>query len=514
MGAVPSRAADDAMTQIADGATVVVVGSGGGINEPSALLRALEARFLGTGHPRDLTLYHANGLGSASGGGTDCFAHEGFVAKVYGSHWSWAPRLTRMAQEGRFETAVWPQGVLAQLLREAAGQRPGLWSPVGVGTYLDPSMPNQQRPGRQLLPIPVDVDGRRWLFYQAPSVDVTLIRATSADDKGNLTMEEEGVILEVLAAASAAKANGGRVVAQVKRRRPGVATPRDVRVPGCLVDDIVVEQMQRQSSSTELNLAFVGEVPVIPDPALPEEPARLLIAARAAQELRPGMLVNVGFGVGDAVPRVAMRTGLGDRVTFSIEQGPIGGIPAWGDDFGLMWNPTSIIDAPAVFDLYDSGYLDAAFLSFAEVDAEGNVNVTYFGDKLIGPGGFMNITRGARSIVFCGTTTARNLKVDVRDGMVHIIKEGSVSKFIPRCQQISFNADEARRRGQRVLYVTERAVFALAKRGIELVEVAAGIDVERDVLPALSFRPAVSDTLVHYPPGLIEQHMTRSEARR
>ncbi len=491
----PEVTAREAVAAIQDKATVVVVGSGGGVNEPYALLAALEERFLEEASPRELTLYHPNGLGDGHGGGTERFAHEGFVRRVYGSHWTWAPTLARMAAEGLFECAVWPQGILSQLLREAAGRRPGLLSEVGVGTYLDPDTPDQDRPGRQLLPEPHILSGRRWLWYPAPEVDVALIRATSADSAGNLTMEEEGVVLDVLAAASAAKARGGAVLAQVKRRKAEHADPRQVRVPGCLVDAVIVEPIQRQSAGTAYQAAFSGDAVKAVPRTLPNQLVRRVIAARAAQELAPGMLVNVGFGIADAVPLVAEASGFGASVTFSLEQGAMGGIPASGDDFGLMWNPTAILDAPAVFDLYDGGGLDLALVSFAQVDQRGNVNVSYFGGRLVGPGGFMNITRGARAVVFCGTMTTGDLRVDIGDGRLVIVNEGAVRKFVSRCDQITFSAEEARLRGQRVLYVTERGVFTLGRDGIELVEVARGLDAERDIVAAMGFRPRISPEL-------------------
>lgn len=493
----PQVSADEAVARVADGATVAVTGSGGGVNEPDVLLTALERRFVRSGTPRGIAVYHPNGLGSAAGGGTECLAHDGFVRRVYGSHWSWAPQLSARALRGEFEIAVWPQGVLSQLLREAAGRRPALLSPVGLGTYLDPETEGQQRPGRQILPTSVRWEGRRWLRYPAPRVDVALIRATTADPAGNLTMEEEGTILDVLAAASAAKAAGGLVLAQVRHRTAAPADPQRVRVPGALVDALVVNPEQRQSALTRFNPAYCGTDAIRLNPSLPEDAARLLIAVRAARELAPGMVVNVGFGVADGVPRLAVAEGWADSVTFSIEQGALGGVPAWGDDFGLMWHPAAILDAPAVFDLYDGGLLDATVVSFAQVDPAGNVNVSYFGGRLIGPGGFINITGGARTVVFCGALTTGGMKAEIRGGRLVIVNEGRTAKFVPRCDQITFSAADAVRRGQRVLYVTERAVFRLGPDGVELTEVAAGLDAVADIVPAMGFRPRISPVLRH-----------------
>jgi acyl CoA:acetate/3-ketoacid CoA transferase len=491
------RTAAEAIQAIVAGATVVVTGSGGRVNEPDLLLTALEERFLATGQPADLTLYHPNGMGDGQGGGTEHFAHPGFVRCVYGSHWSWAPRLSRMALDGAFETAVWPQGVLAQLLRESAAGRPGLLTHVGIGSSLDPRV-GGGRPGAR--PQVVQLDGRDWLYYPAPRVDVALIRATTADEAGNLSFEHEGVILDTLTAAQAAHSAGGIVIAQVKRLAcAGSLDPRLVRVPGYLVDAIVVAPEQRQSAATAYNPGYSGELRI----AVPDRPVdqleRRLIARRAALELRPGMVVNLGFGVADGVATVAAEEGIVDDITLSVEQGASGGIPAWDADFGLMWNPTAILDAPSQFDFYDGGGLDLAIVSFAQVDGWGNVNVSYFDGRLIGPGGFLNITQNATTVIFCGTFMAKGLHVDVRDGQLVVAREGTVPKFVERVDEITFSGAAARARGQAVLYVTERAVFRLGVQGLELIEVAPGIDVAVHILPHMAVQPALPARIARTP---------------
>ena len=486
------------MALLPSGATLVVTGSGGGVNEPSLLLAALEQRFCETGEPADLVLIHPNGLGDGEGGGTEAFAHPGFLRSAYGSHWSWAPELGRLAVSGAFELAVWPQGVLSQLLREAAARRPGLHTRIGLGTYLDERV-TTSRPGRQQLPELVERNGEDWLFYPAPTVDVAFVRASVADEDGNLTMEDEGVVLDVLGAAQAARAAGGIVIAQVKRCVPArTLDPRLVRVPGYLVDGVVVEADQRQSVATPYNAGYAGAAVV--DVAQREiaRGERLFIARRAARELRQGMVVNLGFGIADGVASVAADEGVADRLTFSVEQGSAGGVPAWGSDFGLMWNPTSLIDAPALFDFYDGGGIDLAIVSFAQVDATGDVNVSQFNGRLVGPGGFMNITQSAKAVVFCGTSTTKGQRVALRAGGLEIQQEGAIAKFVDRVEQVTWSAAEAIRRGQRVLYVTERAVFALTSEGIELVEIAPGLRVA-DVLAALEFEPRIVEPLAEIP---------------
>lgn len=481
-----------------DGATVVVTGSGGGVNEPRALLAALEQRFAATQAPSDLLLYHPNGLGDGAGGGTEVFAHPGFLRRAVGSHWSWAPKLSALALDGAFELAVWPQGVLSQLLREAAAHRPGILTRVGLGTYLDARV-QTARPGRQQLPELVERDGEDWLFYPAPHVDVALIRASAADEEGNLSMEDEGAVLDVLAGAQAAHTAGGIVLAQVRRKTAAHGLdPRFVRVPGYLVDAVVVVPEQRQSVAVTYNAGYAGASVVTVPPRDIGSGERVFIARRAARELAPGMVVNLGFGIADGVASVAAAEGVTDRLTFSVEQGSAGGVPAWDSDFGLMWNPTSFLDAPAVFDFYDGGGIDLAIVSFAQVDQAGDVNVSQFAGRLVGPGGFMNITQSAKAVVFCGTSRTKGQQVTAADGRLTVVKDGAIAKFVKRVDQVTWSAAEARRRGQHVLYISERAVFELTADGVELVEIAPGLELEQ-VLGAMEFRPRVSEQLAEIP---------------
>lgn len=491
--------AEEAVQLILTGATIAISGSGGGVNDPSAVLAALEQRFTSSGQPADLTVYHPSGMGDGRGGGTERFAHPGMLRMVYGSHWSWAPRLAAMAMTGAFEIAVWPQGILSQLLRESAAGRPGLLTQVGMDTYLDPRVKLTQ-PGKHVRPHLIQMNGHAWLYYLAPHIDVALIRATTADEAGNLSMEHEGVIMDALSVAQVAHCSGGLVIAQVKRlAKSGTLDARTIRVPGHLVDVIVVDPEQRQSFATYYNPSYSGEL-ATPLPArTAERLERQLIARRAALELRAGMVVNLGFGIADGVAITAAMENILDSVTFTIEQGASGGVPAWGTDFGLMWNPTSIIDAASQFDFYDGGGLDMAVVSFAQVDARGNVNVSYFDGHLIGPGGFINITRAARTVVFCGSMTARGLQVALKQGQLLIEREGAIPKFVEQVDEITFSAEQARARGQEVLYVTERAVFRLGTLGLELVELAPGIDLDAHVLAHMAFKPQVASPLSSIP---------------
>lgn len=504
-GRCPERlSADEAALRVPDGITLAISGSGGGVNEPGAVLAALERRFLDSGGPRDLILLHPNGLGDGHGGGTERFAHPGMVKRVYGSHWSWAPKLARMAAEGEIEAAIWPQGVLGQLLRAKTGKRPGLLTRVGEGTYLDPRTA-VDGVKRGILPRIVTLSGADWLHYDAPDIDVAIVRATTADADGNLSFEHEGAVLDALNAAQAAKVNGGLVIAQVKRfARAASLDPRRVRVPGYLIDIIVVEPDQRLSFEKADEPGMTGEIDTVIPPRHIDKPERRIIALRAADELRPGMLVNLGFGIADGVASLAAETGRDAGVTFSVEQGASGGVPAWGADFGLMWNARAFIEPASLFDFYDGGGLDLTVLSFAQIDRHGNVNVSRFGDRIVGPGGFMNIAQGARMVVFCGTFTAKGLVISAADGALKIEREGGVPKFVADAEEVTFSGPIALARGQRVLVVTERAVFELTRDGLALRELAPGVSLERDVLPQMAFEPLITEPYRAMPSNLFE----------
>lgn len=479
-------AIDEAVARVPSGATVMVDSCGGGINEPADVLAALERRYLETGEPRDLTLYLVSGMGDRRGGGADRFAHAGMVRRAYASHWGWAPRLGAMAVAGDFEAYVLPQGVMSHLLRDIASGKPGVISDVGFGTFVDPRVEGGKvnaRTTEEYVQI-VELAGKEWLFYPRLPIDVAIIRGTTADERGNITMEHEGLTLEVLSAAQAARNSGGMVIAQVKRLAvTGTLDTRQVQVPGNLVDAVVVAPEQKQTMHLHYDPSMSGEVRA-PLGSVPPAPldARKVVARRAAFELFPGAMVNLGFGIADGVASVAAEEGVLDELLFSIEQGAVGGIPAMGDHFGLAVNAEAILDQPYQFDFYDGGGLDLTFLSFAELDELGNVNVSRFGGKLIGPGGFINMSQNAKKVVFCGTFTSGGLDVAVEDGRVQVRQEGKHRKLVECVDQITFNAAVARRRGRQVMYVTERAVFALDGEGLVLTEIAPGIDLERDIL--------------------------------
>jgi propionate CoA-transferase len=488
--------APEAAALLRDGQTVV---SGGfvGAAHPEALSAAIEARFLETGRPTGLTLVYAAGQGDGGARGLNHLGHRGLLARVIGGHWGLAPRIGRLALDGAIEAYNFPQGVICHLLRDIAAGRPGCITGVGLGTFIDPV----HQGGRlNSLPSPdlvrrIELDGEDWLFYRAFPVHVGLIRGTAADVHGNLVMDEEAIIGEVLAIAQAVHNSGGTVIAQVRRLLPHAAPPMSVRVPGVLIDRIVVasDDQHEQTFAERHNPSYYSpDDESRPDPR-PHLPAgvRRIVACRACDELRSGAIANLGIGMPEGIALIAAERGMLDSVTLTVESGPIGGIPAGGLSFGASSHPEAIVDQPSQFDFYDGGGLDFAALGAAEIDAQGNVNVSRFGTRLAGVGGFVNISQNARRVVFCGTFTSEGLTAEVVGGRLRIVREGRVRKFVEKVAQLSYAVEVARRKGQEAIYVTERAVFRLADEGIELIEVAPGIDLEQDVLGQMDFRPIV-----------------------
>lgn len=498
--------ADAAAKLVSDGATVLVDGSGGGVNEPDLVLAALESRFVAERRPTGLSLVHPSGMGDGQGGGMDRFAHPGMVRRAIGGHWNWCPRMQQLATADAIEAYCLPQGVMSQLFRASAAHSPGIVTHIGLGTFVDPRIEGGRLNARakDTLVELMEFDGREYLFYRSFRIDVAIIRGTSADPLGNITMEEEGLYAETLSAAQAARNAGGIVIAQVKRLvDAGTLDPRHVKVPGVIVDAIVVHPEQRLSFTTPEDPTLCGAQRT-PASALSPLPLneRKLIARRAAWELRRGDVANLGYGMPDGVATVLAEEGLADAVTFTLEQGHIGGVPATGADFGLARNQLAMIDAGYQFDWYDGGGLDIAILSFAQVDPQGNVNVSKFGGRIAGIGGFVNISQGAKRVVFVGTLRAGKQRLSIADGRIDIEQEAPNAKFVPRLEQISFSGEYARRWHVPVTYVTERAVFELGPDGITLTEVAPGLDVERDVLRQMDFRPRIGNEVKTIDPRL------------
>jgi propionate CoA-transferase len=491
--------AAEAASLIEPGQTVATGGFVGSCH-PEALTAAVERRFMATGSPQGLTLIYAAGQGDGCRRGVNHFAHEGLIARVIGGHWGLAPALGVLALSGKIEAYNFPQGVICQWFRDVAAGRPGCITHIGLETSIDPlhgggRLNDRTPPG---LVERVELGGRTWLWYKALPIHVGLIRATAADPFGNLLMDEEAVIGEVLPIAQAAHNSGGIVIAQVRKLLDHPAPPQQVRVPGILVDRIVVAEAHEheQTFAEQHNAAYFSPHSIENQaeslPTLPLDERRI-IAARACDELLDGSIVNLGIGMPEGIARIAAERGLLHRVVLTVESGPIGGQPAGGLSFGASRYPQAIIDQPSQFDFYDGGGLDFAALGAAQIDAHGDVNVARFGDRFAGVGGFVNISQTARQLVFCGTFTAGGLRVAIESGRLQILHEGRCRKFISQVELISFSGRRGRQLAQRVLYVTERAVFRLAEDGLELIEIAPGIDLQREVLDQMDFRPIVRD---------------------
>ncbi|MDF3038415.1 MAG: coenzyme transferase family protein [Thermomicrobiales bacterium] len=492
-------AADDAVRLVHDGDTVLIGGSGGGHAVPEALIVALERRFLNEGHPKGITSLHPVGIGDEAAQGVSRFAHSGMLKRIVCGSFIDSPAIEGLASRDEIEAYTLPQGALSQLMREMAAGRPGLVTHVGLHTFVDPRHEGgRQSPSAQedLVEL-VTVAGREWLFYKPFAVDVTFLRGTTADEDGNVTMEQEAVFGEMLSMAQATRRAGGVVIVQVRRlAKRGALPAKQVKIPGMLVDLVVVDPDQRQTYPTAYSPAYAGELRV-PESEIEPMPfdARKVVARRAAMELERGAVCNLGSGISTGLARVAAEEEILDQVVLTNEQGLIGGAPAGGVEAGAATNFTAMIDQPYQFDFYDGGGLDIAFLSFAQVDRDGNVNVSRFGNRVIGVGGFMNISQNAKRVVFSGTFTAGGLAIAWPDGQAAIASEGKHRKFLDRLDQLTYNAKLGQERGQSVTFVTERAVFRARQEGLELAEIAPGIDIERDILAQMDFRPRLAEDL-------------------
>ncbi|MGO9900321.1 MAG: acyl CoA:acetate/3-ketoacid CoA transferase [Solirubrobacteraceae bacterium] len=491
--------AAEAVAQIPDGATVAMSGvalCGFAVE----VANAIEDAFLAAGHPRDLTLVHAAGIGNFDKEGMSHLGHEGLVAKWIGGHTGAAPGMAHLIEGNHCQAYCVPQGVAAQLYREIAAHRPGVITHVGIDTFVDPRLGGgrmNEVTTEEYVKI-IEIEGREYLFYPSFPIDVAVIRGTVADELGNITMDDEAVLLDQLPLAQAARNSGGIVIAQVRQlARARSLHPKHVRVPAPLVDVVVIASSDELHPQTAVGfkpgLSGDLKVPLTVEP-LPMG-ARAVVVRRAAMELVPGAVVNLGTGYPDAMGGVAAEEGVSDLLTLTTEVGTVGGMPGAHLLFGTSCNPEAFVEEAAMFDWYDGGGLDLAFLGLAQTDQYGNVNVSRFSGRDVGPGGFINITQSTKTVIYCGSFTAGGLEVSTGDGRLRVLKEGRYKKFLRSVQQITFSGAEAARRGQRILYVTERAVFELRDGQMTLIEIAPGVDLERDVLAQMEFAPVVAQTL-------------------
>ena len=504
--------ASTAVNVIKDGDTVATGGFvGSGV--PEQLVVALEHRFLTTNTPRRLSLLYAAGQGDGKERGLNHLGHEGLIARVIGGHWGLVPKLQKLANDNKIIAYNWPQGIISTMFRDTAAKKPRTISAIGLGTFVDPRNGGGKlnKATTEDLVTLIHFDGKEYLAYRTLPVNIGLLRGTTADPDGNITMEKEALTLEMLAIAMAVRNSGGKVIVQVERiAELGSLSSRQVKIPGIFVDYVVVAEPENhwQTFGVQYNPAYSGEIKVPVQSIAPMAMGhRKIIARRAALELQAGVIANLGIGAPEGVASVVNEEGLLNQFVLTTESGVIGGIPAGGLNFGVGVNAVAIIDQTYQFDYYDGGGLDITFLGMAQVDWKGNVNVSKFGTRLAGAGGFINISQTAKTVVFVGSFTASGLKTVVEDRHLRIAQEGGTRKFVSgEVEHITFSGNYAMKRGQKVLYVTERCVFQLTSRGMELIEIAPGVDLLFDILDHMGFEP-----IIPREPKLMDKRIFRPE---
>ena len=495
----------DALDMIKDGDTLAI-SAAGLIGYPEYLVQGLEKRYVENKSPAGLTLFSGCGHGAAKKhGGDERFAYPGFLKRIVCTHPDVVPKLRTLIEQNELEAYVLPQGVLNQLYRCSAAKQPGLITKIGIGTYIDP-----RQDGGKINSVTkedivrlIEMDNQEYLYYKSAPITVALIRGSTADENGNLTIEREALKLEILEIALAAKASKGKVIVQAERvAAAGTLKAKDIVIPGELVDAVVItespEDFHRQTAGTIYNPYLSGEIKYprtdtvkIKNSLEPDD----IICRRAVFELYPGSVVNVGFGIAAGVGPAAAIEGIETELTFTLELGVFGGTPQQFPNFGASMNPVSFIAHPSMFDFYHSGGLDIAFLGAAQIDGEGNVNVSKFDNRAAGQGGFIDISQTSKKVVFCTYFKAKGFEASVAAGRLQIHKEGLVPKFVDKVDQITFNGTMARNEGREIFFVTERAVFKLVEDGVMLVEIAPGINLAKDILGNMGFRPIISEEL-------------------
>jgi len=509
----PIISADEAVGHIRNEMTLSV-NTMSAVSYPDALSKALRKRFDATGEPKGLCFWGATAqamyaLDALSEQLARC---DGMFSKVIMGHWATTPSFVAHAAENKFAAYNFPQGIISHLYRAAAGKKPVVVSRVGLGTFADPRYGGGKMNAKAVENYVevVRVDGKEYLQYRTPRIDVCFIRGTTADPMGNITAEKEAAYIDALQIALATKANGGKVIVQVERISARKAHCKEVLIPYVAVDYIVVDSDQRQTYIEPYNPAYSGQT-IMPAEHInahmqsvleksggffaPRKMEHYIIARRAAEELQAGFVVNIGIGIPGLVPAIAAEKGIQDQIHMTNEAGTIGGIPAPAGSFGASLNPAYMTDMSTMFDLYDGGMLDLVCVGAAQIDVKGNVNVGTIGPRVVGVGGFVNLTQASRKVVFLTTFTTKGLKVAYHGGQLQISAEGHTKKFKERLDQISFNGDIAMEEERKVLYITERCVFQLTPKGLQLIEVAAGIDVQKDILEQMEFKPLIANNL-------------------
>lgn len=494
--------ADEFAKKLTDGCTVGIC-SFTAVSMAEDLLVATEKRFLTEGHPQNIKVFHASGVGDYKqhGMGLNHLAHKGLIKTVYGAHTFPSPDLAAMINAGEIASYIVPQGVCVHMNRAIAGGQPGVITHIGLETYADPRQDGCRANDAckdEIVEL-IKLDGREYLFYKAFPIDFCMLKGSFADEDGNISFQEEPLMLEQLEMAAATRASGGKVAVQVHAKVPsGSLDPQKIKIPSVLVDYVIIGRPE-YTFQTHLFEGYhpelMGEKRIeLNDAAKIPLDLQKLCGRRALFELEPGMIVNIGGGVPETVAPAAEEEGITDKIKLSVESGVFGGVPVPGG-IGLSFNPEAVLKHPDMFDLYDGGFLDITFLGFAEIDSKGNVNATKFSGRVTGPGGFVNIVAKTKRIVFLGTFCAGGLDIKIVDSGLDIRKDGQFNKFVSKVEQISFNGQRALRQGQQVTYITERAVFKLTEDGVVLIEIAPGVDLQKDILDKMAFSPVISKNL-------------------
>jgi propionate CoA-transferase len=495
---------------VEDGDTVT--GTGFSFMAPEELFIALEESFLATGHPRDLTIMAPGGAGNLRGKGFDHFAHEGFVKKVIIPYFNLTPALQKLILEEKIEAYMLPAGVMAQLLRDIGAKRPGLITHVGLGTFADPRLEgcSLNKRSKEVMTEIIEIDGKEYLRYKPIHIDVALVKVTTADEYGNCTMEKEPAFLTTLPMAIATHNCGGKVIVQAERVAAlGTLHPQRVLIPGILVDGVVIARPEnhRMTWREQYNPARSGETRTA-DYNLPpvEMCPEKIVARRAIYELEPGDVVNLGAGMPEYISSVSLEEGIFDKIVLTVEAGMIGGIPGYGLQFNTASNPFAILDQACQMDLYDGGGNDASCVGFAQIDQQGNVNVSKLESKIPGVGGFLNVFPMSKKRVHCGAFTAGKSNIEVKNGKLHIIEDGNIIKFVKKVDQITVSGSYINNFTVPTVIITERAVFHYTNDGkFILTEIAPGVDLHKDILEKMDFQPIISENLKSMPPEIFEE---------